>query len=173
MTENTNTQLDHIIGDLNLVAHVEGGYYSETYRSANNYDTKNGPRASMTSIFYLLTKHSSIGHFHLNRSDIMHYFHQGDPIEYYVISQDGVLTKTLLGPDISAGHQLQFLVKGGNWKASKLNDNSRLGYGLIGEAVAPGFDFQDMKLGKRHELLNRFPQHETVISKLTRSKHTG
>lgn len=53
--------------------------------------TVGGPRYSMSSIYYLLTTDSSIGQFHLNRSDIMHYYHLGDAIQYSLISPDGTL----------------------------------------------------------------------------------
>ena len=39
---------------------------------------------------------------------------------------------------------------------------------LIGEAVAPGFEYTDMQLGKRSAMLSAFPQHADVIKKLTR-----
>jgi predicted cupin superfamily sugar epimerase len=34
--------------------------------------------------------------------------------------------------------------------------------------VAPGFDFQDFEMGKREELVARYPQHRVLIERLTR-----
>jgi predicted cupin superfamily sugar epimerase len=31
----------------------------------------------------------------MNQSDIMHYFHTGDPITYYLLNNDGSLQKTI------------------------------------------------------------------------------
>lgn len=71
----------------------------------------------------------------------------------------------MLGPDLAAGQQLQLTVRGGVWKASHLPEGT---YGLISEAVSPGFEFADMTLGERELLLNQFPQHAAMINAYTR-----
>jgi purine nucleoside permease/predicted cupin superfamily sugar epimerase len=154
---------------LNLEAHVEGGYFRQTFKADHRptIASENGDRVTMTSIYYLLTAESPIGHFHMNRSDIMHYFHMGDPITYYMINTDGSLQKTILGPDPTQGHQMQMMVKGGSWKASKTSTDGKYGYGLIGEAVAPGFEYADMQLGKKAMLLKQFPKHAQLIEELS------
>jgi purine nucleoside permease/predicted cupin superfamily sugar epimerase len=155
---------------LNLEAHVEGGYFRQTFKADHRptIATDHGDRVTMTSIYYLLSAESPIGHFHMNQSDIMHYFHVGDPITYYMIIADGSLQKTILGPDPTKGHQMQLMVKGGTWKASKTPTDGKYGYGLIGEAVAPGFEYADMQLGKKAMLLEQFPKHAQLIKELSR-----
>ena len=155
---------------LNLEPHVEGGYFRQTFKADHrpNIATENGDRVTMTSIYYLLSADSPVGHFHMNQSDIMHYFHTGDPITYYMLKPDGSLQTTILGPDPTKGHQMQMMVKGGTWKASKIATDAKFGYGLIGEAVAPGFDYADMQLGKTAMLLKQFPQHKGFIRELSR-----
>ena len=71
----------------------------------------------------------------------------------------------VLGPDLAAGQQLQLTVPGGVWKASHLPSGD---YGLISEAVSPGFEYEDMTLGKRDALLADFPQHGDLIRAYTR-----
>jgi purine nucleoside permease/predicted cupin superfamily sugar epimerase len=155
---------------LNLEPHVEGGYFRQTFKADHrpNITTKEGDRVTMTSIYYLLSADSPIGYFHMNQSDIMHYFHKGDAITYYMLKPDGSVQITILGPDPSKGHQMQMMVKGGTWKASKIPTDAKYGYGLIGEAVAPGFDYADMQLGKTALLLKQFPQHKNYIQELSR-----
>jgi purine nucleoside permease/predicted cupin superfamily sugar epimerase len=155
---------------LNLEEHVEGGYFRQTFKADHRptIATDNGNRVIMTSIYYLLSAQSPIGHFHMNQSDIMHYFHMGDPITYYMLNADGSLQTTILGPDPSQGHQMQMMVKGGTWKASKISTSGKYGYGLIGEAVAPGFEYADMQLGKTANLIKQFPKYQTLIEELSR-----
>jgi predicted cupin superfamily sugar epimerase len=62
---------------------------------------------------------------------------------------------------------MQMMVKGDTWKASKIPTNGKYGYGLIGEAVAPGFEYADMQLGKTAILLKQFPKHKQLISELS------
>jgi len=158
-----------LIETLGLEGHVEGGFYRRTYEATDTprIDAGQGERFSMTSIYYLLTSEGPVGHFHRNRSDIVHYFHLGDPIEYFLLHPDGRLERRVMGPDPTRGQQLQLTVPGGIWKASRLRPGTH-GYGLISEAVTPGFDYADMSLGDRSGLQRRFPEHAELIAELTR-----
>lgn len=142
---------DSIIQSLKLSAHIEGGYFRRTYESRQSTESN---RPAMSSIYYLLTDDSPIGFFHLNKSDIVHYFHAGSPIEYTIISTDGKLTKKILGPDLEKGQQFQLTVKGGYWKASQLLTGS---YGLISESVCPGFEYADMRIASKALMKTSYP----------------
>ena len=142
---------DFIIQSLGLVPHVEGGYFKRTFES--DHITENNQRA-MSSIYYLLTNDSPIGFFHQNKSEIIHFFHAGSPIEYTLVSPDGELTTQVLGPDLKQGHQFQLVVKGGYWKASQLLEG---GYGLISESVCPGFEYADMNIASKNQLHTSYP----------------
>ncbi|MEO0437834.1 MAG: cupin domain-containing protein [Pseudomonadota bacterium] len=157
-----------LIQALQLEGHVEGGFYRRTYEAHNSarIPTEDGQRFAMTSIFYLLTDAGPIGHFHKNRSDIVHYFHGGNPIDYFLIHADGSLKTFTMGPDPRLGHLLQLTVEGGVWKASRLQKSANADFGLISEAVSPGFDYADMTLGNRDDLKRLFPQHIELIKAL-------
>ena len=159
--------VDELVRALQLEPHVEGGYFRRTFEASHRdkIDQGSGPRFTMTSIYYLLTEQSRIGHWHLNNSDILHFYHLGEPITYYLIYPDGRLETVVLGPDPSQGQVLQLAVEGGVWKASHLASGV---YGLISEAVSPGFEYSDMQLGQRDLLLHQFPAHRQIIEKFTR-----
>ena len=157
-----------VVENLRLDRHVEGGFFRRTYASDYRLQTPTASdRSSMTSIFYLLATQSPIGHFHINRSDIVHYFHLGDPISYYLIHPDGKLEIVVMGNNLLAGQQLQMTVPGGVWKASQIPADGEHGFGLVSEAVSPGFDYTDMTLGYCDELLELFPQYEELIRRLS------
>ena len=145
-----------LIKQLSLVEHVEGGYFSETYRSSEEMGTnrEGTTRAVMTSIYYLLTDDRPIDHLHQNKSDIMHYFQSGSPITYILVDLEGSLSKVKLGLEIANGEVPQLLVPKGYWKAAVLESGE---YGLLGEAVAPGFDYRDMTIAKADEIQAQFP----------------
>ena len=68
-----------------------GGYFRRTFisdYSASEEETSPG-RKTMSSIYYLLNSESPVGHFHRNKSDIVHFFHMGDAIVYFLIHPDG------------------------------------------------------------------------------------
>ena len=165
--EVTAMDVDELIEQLGLEAHEEGGYFRRTFEAGHRdkIDTEHGPRFTLTSIYYLLTRESPTGHWHLNRSDILHFFHLGSPVTYYLIHPSGELETVVMGPDPAQGHLLQLAVRGGTWKASQLPEGE---YGLVSEAVAPGFEYEDMELGDREILLGKYPQHRAVIEAWSR-----
>ena len=156
------SDIGDIIERLGLIAHDEGGYFRETYRSdaqAGAPGPEGEPRSCMTVIYYMLTNESPIGHLHRNRADIMHFFHVGAPTRYHLIDAAGGHRAIMLGPDPSAGHELQLLVPGGVWKASELlaEDGNAPGWSLISEAVAPGFDYRDRTLIDADAMIREHP----------------
>lgn len=155
-----------LIEHLALEPHIEGGYFKRTYQADHqpSLPTDYGLRLRLSSIFYMLTDEAPKGRWHLNRSDILHFFHHGSPLTYHLIDSQGQLSRVVLGPDPSQGHCLQFCVPAGTWKATHLTSGS---YGLLSEAVCPGFEFEDMTLGERGALLKRFEQHRHLIEQFT------
>ena len=144
-----------LITALSLEPHVEGGYFRRTYQSDLTAGLAHGERHLLSSIYYLLTDDSPIGHLHRNKSDIIHYFHGGSPLTYLIVHPDGRLERNVLGFDLAQGQQPQLLVRGGCWKATELEGGE---FGLLSEAVAPGFDYEDMELATREIVLSQFPQ---------------
>ena len=147
-----------LINTLELRPHREGGFYRRTYTAPFG-----DGRATLSSIYYLLTQDSPIGHWHRNQSDIMHYWQLGAPLHYRVIDERGGLQQICLGPNLSLGQQLQLLVPAGCWKASYLADGD---YGLISEAVTPGFCESERDLADAQQLAQDFPQHRAIIEQL-------
>ena len=135
---------EKIIAKLELEPHPsEGGYFKRTYESELNFKEENSERKLLTSIYYMLTNDSSIGYLHRNKSDIIHFYHLGSPIRYTIVTSDGKVQEKILGPNIAEGELLQLVVKGGDWKASQLCSDE---FGLISEAVSPGFDYADNEI---------------------------
>ena len=145
-----------LIKQLSLVEHIEGGYFSETHRSEQivSSDREGNERSIFTSIYYLLTDDRPIDYCHKNQSDIMHYFQAGSAITYLILYPSGRLDKVKLGLNFTNGEVGQLLVPGGCWKAAVLEEGE---FGLIGEAVAPGFDYRDMEIAKADDLRQNFP----------------
>mmetsp|Transcript_4634 Transcript_4634/g.8786 ORF Transcript_4634/g.8786 Transcript_4634/m.8786 type:complete len:333 (+) Transcript_4634:62-1060(+) len=145
-----------LVESLKLIPHPEGGYFRETYRSgappmaSQGASDKRGTlvqtnrpgseRNIMTSIYWLLNQDSPVGWWCSNASDHIHYYHGGAGITYMVVHPDGRFERQRCGPDVANGDVLQFEVKGGCLKCCTIGDAE---FTLIGEAVAPGFDFRD------------------------------
>lgn len=118
-------------------------------------------RNASTSIFYYLTPQSPQGNFHRNRGRTVHTLHRGRGV-YVLIHADepdlpggGKRIETFtVGPDVTNGEKLQWIVEGGKFKASFLLPDNASGSEktsgglLISETVVPGFEFCD------HDFLN-------------------
>jgi predicted cupin superfamily sugar epimerase len=130
----------------------EGGYYAERYVSEALIVP--GGVAAMSTIYYMLTDDSPVGHFHRNSSDIVHFFHAGSPLRYTLIDPAGSVETRHLGPDPRQGHELQLVVRGGHWKATELCEGE---YGLLSEAVTPAFAPEGRTIATRASLADAFP----------------
>ena len=160
------------IDKLGLIAHPEGGYYRETYRSGLSIAQEalpsqfNGPRLVSTAIYFLL-EGEIFSAFHRLRSDELWHFYAGAPFVVHVIEEDGRYSEISLGSNPDAGERLQAVVKAGCWFASRVKDPES--FALAGCTVAPGFDFEDFELGKRSNLIKLYPQRRELIEQLTRT----
>ena len=147
--------IQQIIEKLNLERHpLEGGFFRRTYESEIEISTRQKDRKLLSSIYYLLCIDEPFSYLHKNESDIIHYYHLGGAIEYLTISPEGCVEKNILGSNIEDGEQLQLVVKAGYWKASRLVSGE---YGLISEAVSPGFDYADNQLATIDLMTSLFP----------------
>ena len=151
---------------LGLVAHPEGGFYRETYRSSEVIEAGGlpgrfgGARAFSTAIYFLLPGHD-VSRLHRIKSDEVWHFYAGSSLTLTLIHPDGRLDAARLGPEA-----FQAIVPAGCWYGAAVDDPAS--YALVGGTVAPGFDFADFELAERADLLARFPQHREAIVRLTR-----
>ena len=153
-----------LIEQLGLEPYPEGGFFKRTYTAASDTSVAGKTaRPYMTSIFYLLEANAPVGRMHSNRSDIVHYWQGGGALRYTLISPDGEFEQIVMGANLAAGEQLQLTVKGGWWKASELISGE---YGLISEAVCPGFDYADHQFASPHLIQSLCPLHWQDIKHL-------
>lgn len=157
---------------LGVVPHPEGGYFIETYRSGGApmasrgltdisaaglaTDREGSMRNYMTSIIFMATRRAPKLYFGINRSDHVHYYHGGDSYTYIVVHPSGSVEEVVLGRDVLRGEMLQIVFPAGCLKAGHLNGT----YCLIGEGVAPGFDFRDFEFADENQLLARLAKGE-------------
>jgi hypothetical protein len=156
-----------LIAELNLTPHPEGGYYRETYRSAESVTTALGAqRSALTSILFLLAG-DEFSAFHSLASDETWHFYRGDPLAIEIIDPAGRYERRAIGP---AG-PWQTAIAAGAFFASHVERSA--GYALVGCDVAPGFDFADFVLPDRATLVARFPRHAATIARFTRPAPRG
>ncbi len=151
-----------LIEKFHLKSHPEGGFYAETYRSAEMIPGKD--RNLLTSIYFLITG-DSVSRFHRIQSDECWYFHEGSPLLVHSILENGEYQVTQLGLNPDQGEVPFHVVPARTIFGSHLKNDE--GYAFVSCAVAPGFDFADFELFSSEELLKTYPEHAVVITKLT------
>jgi len=158
------------IEKLSLSKHPEGGFFRETYRSDEVINKKCLPnrytsyRSFSTLIYYLLDS-NGFSAFHKLKSDETWHYYTGTPLTLFIIEKSGLLRKITLGSNPDKGEVFQFVVKKDNWFAATVNKSDS--FSLIGCTVSPGFDFEDFEIGKRSQLIILYPEHSSIIHKLT------
>ena len=159
-------------GILGLTPHpVEGGYFAETYRSADQIPAAalpshyGGARAASTAIYYLLTLDTFSAMHRLTSDEIFH-FYLGDPVEMLQLRPDGSHEVVVIGPDLEAGQRPQVVVPRHIWQGARLIPGGR--YALLGTTVAPGFDYADYETAPLPTLLATHPTAKSLILALTR-----
>lgn len=171
MKEQKENEKTALITELGLRPHPEGGWYKEVYRSEEMVSANALParytdgRSLGTSIYYLLGR-DDFSAFHRIQSDELWYFHKGDPLDLFVLMQDGTMRHSVLGSDKPNETCYQTCVPARHWFAARVRDGGH--YALVGTAVVPGFDFADFEMGKAEMLLKKFPDHAGLIRQLCR-----
>jgi predicted cupin superfamily sugar epimerase len=156
---------------LQLRPHPEGGFFRETYRSAETISCEHlpprfsGDRVFSTAIYFLLQGNDFSALHRIQQDEVWH-FYDGGPLTVVSIAPNGALCSVNLGRNIAAGEVLQAVVPAGHVFGARPSDPRS--FSLVGCTVAPGFDFADFEILTREELLERFPQHAAVITELRR-----
>lgn len=150
--------------------HPEGGWYKETYRSEGAIPSSvlagfDGDRSYATGIYFLLTK-ENFSAFHRIKSDEMWHFYDGDGLTVHEIKPDNEYVEHKLGLELENGEKPQLVIKAKSWFASEVKQGGS--WCLVGCTVSPGFHFQDFELAERDELISEYPDHSTIITRLTR-----
>ena len=151
-----------LIESYQLKPHPEGGYYKETYRSPQTVLKGDAAYDASTGIFFLLVQNSP-SRFHRIQSDEMWHFYTGDSLHIHELSVDGTYRLHTLGADWLSGQHFQRVIPAGSWFAAETVGD----FSFVGCTVAPGFVFSEFELATTTELIERYPDQEALIRRLT------
>ncbi|NPT53477.1 cupin domain-containing protein [Paraburkholderia elongata] len=158
---------DELIRRFDLKPHPEGGFFSETYRSAEAVRRDDGStqtRSASTAIYYLLCDgaHSA---WHRIKSDEVWHFYAGEPLNVHVLDEAGSLITHKLGNALTHPDAVfQAVVPAGRWFAAECADPAT--FALVGCTVAPGFEFSEFELADVNAQKAQHPQHAAFIERL-------
>ena len=153
----------------------EGPWFTVTYRSEDMLDAKSlpvryqGSRVAGTAIYAVQTK-EDFSALHKLVTDELWHFYGGDPLEMLLLYPDGHGEVVIIGPNALKGQHPQFVVPRDVWQGSMPIGPASESYSFFGNTLAPGFEFDDFKMGYRDELQQKYPQFADHIARLTRAE---
>jgi predicted cupin superfamily sugar epimerase len=133
---------------------VEGTLFAETYRSST---------ATAIVAMYSVDPRSR-STFHVLAHDEIWHAYAGDPFRLILLHPDGSSEDVVMGRDVRAGHQVQWVVPAGTWQAGELLPGGR--YALFGCTMAPGFTPDCFEASPAGPLIARWPAREADIRRL-------
>ena len=140
---------------LGLIPHPEGGFYRETFRSAETLSLADGRLRSASTAIYFLLPAGTYSAWHQVASDEVWHHYAGGPLRLYLLGQ---------GEHRLDRDHPQAVVPAGVWQAAE----PVAGAVLCGCTVAPGFDFADFRLADRGSLTAAYPADAELIRRLSR-----
>jgi hypothetical protein len=130
------TETDHLIAQLALAPHPEGGWYRETFRHANPA----GGRGLATAILFLLEA-GQRSHWHRVDAHELWLWHSGSTLAL-LIDDGNATVEHRLGRNVTDGERPQLLVPAHAWQAAE----ARAGWALVSCVVTPAFEFSGFTL---------------------------
>jgi predicted cupin superfamily sugar epimerase len=129
----------HVIDQLDMRQHPEGGWYVETWRAPASAV---GERPAASAILFLL-RAGERSHWHRVDAAEVWQWSAGDALELRIWAEgEDAITTIRLGDDLAIGETPQAVVPAGAWQAA-----TPLGaWALVGCIVAPAFDFEGFEL---------------------------
>ena len=152
--------IEEIISRFGLLEHPEGGFYKETFRSANEQEN----RSVLSSIYYLLYD-DHVSNFHTIDADEAWYHHEGGVLNIHTFHPRTGYAVLRLGSVFSGASPFHIVEAGTIFGSCLENEND---FALVSCAVAPAFEFAHFVLNTRDELTEHYPEQEEIIRKLTR-----
>ncbi len=153
----------------------EGPWFTLTYSSSDTLargslpERYKGSRAAGSAIIAIITRDEFSAMHRLQTDEVWHYY-GGDPLQLLVLHPNGSGEVVVLGSDVLAGQKLQYVVPRGSWQGSMPLGKARDRYAMIGDTLAPGFDYSDFEMGYRAELQQAYPRYADLIAQLTRQE---
>jgi predicted cupin superfamily sugar epimerase len=152
----------------------EGGMFRQTYLADERIPHGALPpryphdKPLGTAIVYLLTAApDSLSEMHALPTDEVYHFYAGDPVDMLLLHPEGRGERVRLGQDFLDGQHVQLVVPRSVWQGSRLAPGGR--WALMGTTMAPGYTDSDYLRGARADLLARYPEFASDITRLTRA----
>ncbi|MCF8533445.1 MAG: cupin domain-containing protein [Reyranella sp.] len=142
---------NHVRELLKLEPNQTCGFVRVTYVSAQTIGVE---RPVGSALYFLVTPQAPV-RLHRIRNDQLYHYYRGDPLELLLLKPDGSSEQVVIGPDIAAGHHVQFFIPGDTFHTARVIGRRR--WFLGGSTEWPGVVPTDVELGDAEALADKYP----------------
>lgn len=107
------------------------------------------------SALYFLVTPSAPVRLHRIRNDQLYHYYLGDPLEVFLLHDDGTSERVIVGPDLRAGERVQLRIPGNTFHTARVIGSQR--WFLGGSTEWPGVVPSDVEIGQVDALAERHP----------------
>lgn len=106
-----------------------------------------------SALYFMVTPDQPVK-LHRIRNDQLYHYYLGDPLEVLLLRGSG--ERVIVGPDLRAGHRVQFLIPGDTFHTARVIGSRRWFLGASTEW--PGVTPADVEIGNADQLAAAFPK---------------
>lgn len=151
---------DEIMNLLNLEPNATCGFVRVTFLSKETIAPGGLPapfadgRPLGSALYFLVTPIAPV-RLHRIRNDQLYHYYLGDPLEVFLLHNDGRAERVVVGPDLRDGQRVQLLIPGNTFHTARLIGQRRWFLGASTEW--PGVIPADVEIGNLDELAGKYP----------------
>ena len=107
-----------------------------------------------SALYFMVTPIAPV-RLHRIRNDQLYHYYLGDPIELFLLHEDGSTERIIVGPDLRAGQHVQQLIPGNTFHTARVIGRRRW---FLGASTAwPGVTPADVEIGNLDALTAKYP----------------
>jgi uncharacterized protein len=119
------------------------------------------------SALYFMVTPSAPVRLHRIRNDQLYHYYLGDPLEVFLLGNDGTSERIVVGSDLRSGEQVQLLIPGNTFHTARVL--RRRGWFLGASTEWPGVVPADVEMGDIDTLAAQYPDIGTELRAIAAS----
>jgi uncharacterized protein len=161
---------------LDLEPNATCGFVRITYVSSQSIAAGGLPspfsdgRPVGSALYFMVTPTAPV-RLHRIRNDQLYHYYLGDPLEVFLLRNDGASERVIVGPDLRGGERIQFFIPGNTFHTARVMGRRRWFLGASTEW--PGVVPADVEIGDVDELAAKYPRVAADLRAIAESVRQG
>jgi uncharacterized protein len=161
---------------LDLEPNATCGFVRITYVSpqsvaAGGLPSPFGDGRPVGSALYFMVTPTAPVRLHRIRNDQLYHYYLGDPLEVFLLRNDGTSERVIVGPDLRGGERIQIFIPGNTFHTARVMGRRRWFLGASTEW--PGVVPADVEIGDVDELAAKYPRVAVDLRAIAESVRQG